>query len=1118
MKSIFVSSTFKDMHEERDILHQRVMPALNEYAARYGESVSFCDLRWGVNTEDLDSEEGSRKVLSVCLDEIDRCRPYMLVLLGERYGWIPDARTMNEAEEGREGIDMRDMEKSVTALEIEYGSLRDKERLGHTLFYFREFEGPAPERFGGEDEFHRARLADLKERIRNLAGENVHTYKVSWDARNHTLKGLDAFAGQVEADVKAIMAEEWKSAARLTPRQRDEKFQWNYARQKAEQFRAREYLAEEYENTLRQGERLLLVTGAAGSGKTTLVARLAVKLAKDGKEVLPLFCGTTMFCNDALDLVRYIVGHIEDKFSLEHYEGRREGWLSRLEQMCDLYAKRSETQLIVIVDAVDQLYADDLRDMLRFIPPNLSDKVKMVCSYLNTFHPGYHGGQRLMKTLAPMEEPERREAVEGILHAAARELPDVVADRIIAKEGAGNPLYLSLAVQRLVMMDRADFEKIAARGDGIHAITAYQTEMVEQLPDTLDALCVSIIHAAAGKVGGKPAEGMVRYIAVSRHGLREKDLEGIFAVQNMAWNSLDFTLFVRYIKSFFMLRDDGRWDFTHRSIREGLLRNCLDVKALHREVLAHLKRLVPEDAVRLEEIIYHCVMADDKEYFVQYINQYEYIVDAVRPAARTVYEAVLQDKGAWLCEVLAGGQKYGMDSRMIYFLCLDLKSCMGTSEKELLVQKKIFGAALDFAQRAALGDGAALSWREVRLCQESLADVYRLLGGEENLEEAWKLCGRALELAEEAAKEDRSERNLDTLAVSLVHAGDVLKTRGSRKDLLKAAQFYEEAADICQGLAQKEESRRFSHNLCTSWERAGDVYLMLGGKENLEKAAKLHERSLQAAREQAREESTFENRWILAIGCEKAGDAYWRQGGADNLQKARQKYEESLAIRKELSKERQTPEIWRVLRISYERLGTVLASLGGEDFERARGMFEKSLALSKELAEGNQTSESQRNLGAGYADLAEWFRTRGKEGDLERAREMYEKGLVLFENLEKEKQTVESRRDLANICDRLGDICLSLGGEENLIRSRELYERSLSARADSDMEEKTALTREQLAASLYKAAVHPLTAPDVRTDYLKMMANISLELYRETGNEKYMRFVVLAKTALEEKK
>ena len=59
MKRIFVSSTFKDMNYERDILQERVMPELNEIARQYGESVSFCDLRWGVNTEEMESEEGS---------------------------------------------------------------------------------------------------------------------------------------------------------------------------------------------------------------------------------------------------------------------------------------------------------------------------------------------------------------------------------------------------------------------------------------------------------------------------------------------------------------------------------------------------------------------------------------------------------------------------------------------------------------------------------------------------------------------------------------------------------------------------------------------------------------------------------------------------------------------------------------------------------------------------------------------------------------------------------------------------------------------------------------------------------------------------------------------------
>lgn len=45
MKTIFVSSTFKDMHFERDAIQEQVLPEVNHEAAKYGQRVSFCDLR-----------------------------------------------------------------------------------------------------------------------------------------------------------------------------------------------------------------------------------------------------------------------------------------------------------------------------------------------------------------------------------------------------------------------------------------------------------------------------------------------------------------------------------------------------------------------------------------------------------------------------------------------------------------------------------------------------------------------------------------------------------------------------------------------------------------------------------------------------------------------------------------------------------------------------------------------------------------------------------------------------------------------------------------------------------------------------------------------------------------
>ena len=164
MKTIFVSSTFKDMHFERDAIQEITLPALKSEAIKYGENVSFCDLRWGINTGDLDSEEGSRKVLDVCLDEIDRCKPPMVVILGDRYGWIPSKDLTQSAAE-RKKIELEDLQISVTALEIAYGALSTPERCRQALFYFRHIESDCPRDYSVEDAEHEEKLNQLKAKI-----------------------------------------------------------------------------------------------------------------------------------------------------------------------------------------------------------------------------------------------------------------------------------------------------------------------------------------------------------------------------------------------------------------------------------------------------------------------------------------------------------------------------------------------------------------------------------------------------------------------------------------------------------------------------------------------------------------------------------------------------------------------------------------------------------------------------------------------------------------------------------------------------------------------------------------------------------------------------------------
>jgi Domain of unknown function (DUF4062) len=83
---VFVSSTFNDMHAERDYLVKRVYPELRDWCERRQLELIDVDLRWGV-TEQEAAENGD--TVRRCLESIDQCRPYFICFLGQRYGWTP---------------------------------------------------------------------------------------------------------------------------------------------------------------------------------------------------------------------------------------------------------------------------------------------------------------------------------------------------------------------------------------------------------------------------------------------------------------------------------------------------------------------------------------------------------------------------------------------------------------------------------------------------------------------------------------------------------------------------------------------------------------------------------------------------------------------------------------------------------------------------------------------------------------------------------------------------------------------------------------------------------------------------------------------------------------------
>ena len=66
---VFISSTFRDVHTERDVLTRDVFPRLAAELNAHGVHLYPIDLRWGVTAAD----SASGNALKICLDEIDRC-------------------------------------------------------------------------------------------------------------------------------------------------------------------------------------------------------------------------------------------------------------------------------------------------------------------------------------------------------------------------------------------------------------------------------------------------------------------------------------------------------------------------------------------------------------------------------------------------------------------------------------------------------------------------------------------------------------------------------------------------------------------------------------------------------------------------------------------------------------------------------------------------------------------------------------------------------------------------------------------------------------------------------------------------------------------------------------
>ncbi len=712
---VFVSSTFRDMHAERDRLNRFVFPELRSRCAKLGTDFLGIDLRWGVTAED----SRRRGSLNVCLDEIDRARPFFIGLLGERYGWVPpldqldvstfekichpatpeDASllttwytldetldrpvyrlssdsTMPEDVLNRllvcfESAGIPGAGQSITEREFHYGALASASPY-KAFFYLRRGEFldnihfPPSFRsvFVESDPERRKKLEQLKTLIRS--SQPADDYDVQYDGLQVDLnllklrlsradqksvrdgvvqpgewstlskdfqqsllehgtirlKGLDAWGDSLLQKLWTAIEEELPSRTRAR-----QKVSYD-AQELFLQDRTRLFLGRQ--DTLAQmfgyvedvkATTPLVVTGQPGSGKSALLAEFALQARKRVKAVvLPFFIGASPASTDLVSALRSIVEKLQPELRLQIFvPSKPEELRLLLHRLFKSLGPRK--RLLLIIDALDQLDPSSESHQLDWLPMKLPRNVRVIVSTL----PGKTldnlqqqvTAESIVKVL-PLSENDRRQLISRLLQERGKKLTDEQVDELLdirRRLDAALPLYLRVALEELSLF--GDYASISGR--------------INKLPTSLSALFAQVLIRLETDHGRELVECVLRWVGVSRVGLKEGEILDLLRRAMPSSTRLDWIRFYRALAFYLQPKDEssgeGLIGFYHQQLRVAVNQRYLAIReqrkssrafrrtnqevAYYFEGLAHTESGWDAEQRRaLSEIVYHQTQAE----------------------------------------------------------------------------------------------------------------------------------------------------------------------------------------------------------------------------------------------------------------------------------------------------------------------------------------------------------------------------------------------------------------------------------------------------------------------------------------------------------------------------
>jgi nephrocystin-3 len=449
------------MHTERELLVKRVFPELRRLCSERFVTFTEVDLRWGITEEQ--TAEG--KVLPICLDEIERSRPYFIGLLGERYGWIADAvpaEVIDREPWLKEHLGER---TSVTELEILHGVLRRSEMHGHAHFYFRDpqFVDRLPpdatrSDFESEDSNAREKLRRLKDRIR-LASESGACRLLE------NYRDPQTLADAVHVDFAQLIEQLYPSSAVPDPLDQESGRHASYAASKRFMYVERPRHSNALSASVAGSGPPLVVTGESGGGKTALLAAWSAQWGDEHPDdlIIQHYFGATPESASVAGFLQRLMGELKRRYGIDDDIPAQPDTL-RVALPQWLARTINGGRVVLVLDGLNQVEGDEPDRRLGFLPRQFPPHMRVLASAL----PGTALDELRMRGWAEYELPppdtgERNQIVSAFLRTHRKTLREDLRVKLIAAPGAANPLFLRTVLEELRQF--GSFELLAARLD-----------------------------------------------------------------------------------------------------------------------------------------------------------------------------------------------------------------------------------------------------------------------------------------------------------------------------------------------------------------------------------------------------------------------------------------------------------------------------------------------------------------------------------------------------------------------------------------------------------------------------------------------------------------------------